>query len=177
VTINNDSALDGEPNQRAAILPGVSPYLPANRHRIAKLQEYFNVNAFTYPTIGTFSNVGRNSFFGPGYLVTNMMLERYFPLTSIREGMRLLFRADAFNVWNTPNLGNPTSNFSCSTTSIQTPPTGPTASAPNFGQPCTSTLVGGTLGTNFGKIQSTYGNNGNTSTNGRNMQFSATVYF
>ena len=181
VTINNDSALDGEPNQRAALLPGVSPYLPSNRHRVAKLQEYFNVNAFTYPVVGTFSNVSRNSFYGPGYLLTNMTLERYFPLTRIREGMRLLFRAEAFNVWNTPNLGNPTGSFSCSTTSIQTPPTGPGVVAANFGQACTTPLTAtttvGTLGKNFGKIQSTFGNNGNTSTNGRNMQFSVTVYF
>jgi hypothetical protein len=176
VTINNDSALDGEPNQRAALLPGVSPYLPSNRHRVAKLQQYFNVNAFTYPTVGTFSNVGRNTFYGPGYLLTNMMLERYFPLTRVREGMRLLFRGEAFNVWNTPNLGQPTANFSCTTTSIQTPPY-PGFASPNFGLPCTSTTVGGSVGPYFGKIQSTYGNNGNTSTNGRNMQFSATVYF
>jgi hypothetical protein len=43
--------------------------------------------------------------------------------------------------------------------------------------PLTATTTIGSLGKNFGKIQSTYGNNGNTSTNGRNMQFSATVYF
>ena len=29
-------------------------------------------------------------------------------------------RVDAFNVFNTPNLANPASNFSCSTTGIQT---------------------------------------------------------
>jgi hypothetical protein len=162
VTINNDSALDGEPNQRAAIVPGMNPLLPKNRHRVDKLKEYFNTAAFTYPKVGTFSNVSRNSFTGPGYLLTSMTLQRYFPLTKVREGMRLLFRADAFNVFNTPNLSNPASQFNCSTTS-----TG--------GQGCVA--AGGTLIPTFGVIQSTFGNNGNTSTNGRKMQFSGTVYF
>jgi len=176
VTINNDSALDGEPNQRAALLPGVSPYLPKNRHRTAKLAEYFNVNAFTYPTIGTFSNQSRNSFYGPGFLQTDMTLQRYFALNRIREGMRLLFKADAFNVFNTPNLSKPYAQFSCTTTSIQTPPvTG--APQPNFGLACTNPTVAGSLNKNFGVIQSTFGNNANTSTNGRKMQMSATVYF
>ncbi len=171
VTINNDSALDGEPNQRAALMPGVSPYLPKNRHRADKLKEYFNTAAFTYPTIGTFSNQSRNSFYGPGYLQTDMTLQRYFPLTAVREGMKMLFRADAFNVFNTPNLANPYAVYSCNTTSIQQPGTA------TYGLSCTDPAVAGTLGKNFGVVQSTFGNNANTSTNGRKMQFSATVYF
>ena len=171
VTINNDSALDGEPGQRAALIPGVSPYLPNNRHRADKLKEYFNTGAFTYPTIGTFSNQRRNSFYGPSYLDTDMTLQRYFPLTKVREGMRMLFRVDAFNVFNTPNLANPQSQFSCTTTSIQTP--GNAA----YGLPCTSAAVGGNYNHNYGLVLSTFGNNGNTSTNGRKMQVSVTVYF
>jgi hypothetical protein len=159
VTINNDSALDGEPNQRAALVPGISPKLPSNRHRTAKVAEYFNTAAFTYPTIGTFSNQRRNSYVGPGYLLTDFTLQRYFPLASIRPGMRLLFRADAFNVFNTPNLANPYSQFACATTSTN-------------GQSCTSFS-----GNKFGVVQSTFGNNANTSTNGRKMQFAATLYF
>lgn len=174
VTINNDSALDDEPNQRAAIIPGMSPYLPKTRHRVDKLKEYFNTAAFTYPSIGTFSTQKRNSFTGPGYLQTDGTLQRYFPLTSVREGMRLLFRADAFNVFNTPNLANPYAQFSCTTTTIQQPLNA------NYGLGCTNPNLNGGAGSlnrNFGIIQSTFGNNGNTSTNGRRMQFSATVYF
>ena len=182
VTINNDTALDGEPNQRASLIPGMSPKLPSNRHRSCnntatpcKVQEWFNIQAFTYPTLGTFGNTTRNSLTGPGYLDTDMNIGRYFPLTHFREGMRLLLRADAFNVWNTPNLGQPNAKFSCSTTSIQTPPTTQGGTAANFGKSCTS--VGGTLPSQFGQILSTFGNNGNTSTNGRKMQFNVTLFF
>jgi len=167
VTINNDSALDGEPDQRAALIPGTSPYLPKNRHRTDKIKEWFNINAFTYPVVGTFSNVPRNAFIGPGYLDTDMNFGRYFP---IRQGVRMLFRADAFNVWNTPNLAQPQAKFSCTSTAIQTP------GATGFGMPCNS-VAGDSTPSTFGTIQSTFGNNGNTSTNGRKMQFSATIYF
>lgn len=182
VTINNDSALDGEPNQRAAIMPGRSPYLPKNRHRADKVKEYFNVNAFTYPTVGTFSPVQRNSFVGPGYIQTDMNIGRSIPLSGVHEGMRLEVRADAFNVFNTPNLANPASNFSCSSTSIQQ------VGNQNYGKGCTdivsTTSNGvttqapiGALNSTFGLVRSTFGNNANTSTNGRKMQFSFTVFY
>jgi hypothetical protein len=55
VLINNDSALDCESNQRAALVPGANPILGASRHRTAKVAEYFNRDAFTYPKVATFS--------------------------------------------------------------------------------------------------------------------------
>lgn len=158
VTLNNDTALDGEPNQRAELVPGVPVKLPGNRHRIDKTKEYFNVYAFTYPTVGTFSKVPRNNFIGPGYIQTDMSLGRTFPL-HMREGMKFAFRAEAYNVFNTPNLANPQTKFSCSTTSTNG---GSCPTVPN---------------STFGQILSTFGNNANTSTNGRKMQFSGTVYF
>jgi hypothetical protein len=179
VLINNDTALDGEPNQRASIVPGANPLLPKNRHRTDKVKEYFNVDAFTYPTTGTFSNVPRNAFTGPGYIQTDMNVGRSFPLANIRQGMRLLFRAEAFNVFNTPNLAQPQATLSCTTTTL-----GP-AQGPNGPCNSTNTLQGVSTTSppalsatsTFGQILSTFGNNGNTSTNGRRMQFSVTVYF
>jgi hypothetical protein len=185
VTINNDSALDDEPNQRAQILPGAKVALPSNRHRIDKVNEYFNTSAFTYPVVGTFANQGRNAFVGPGYIMTNMTLGRDFPLPRVREGMRLNFRAEAFNVFNTPNLANPSGAFSCSTTTTFTGSAGlPGIQGPNqVLESCPA--AGGTFGavnavtglTNFGRVLSTFGNNANTSTNGRKMQFALTVFY
>ena len=49
------------------------PYLPAGAGIVRmKVNEYFNVDAFTYPTIGSFSPVRRNAFVGPGYIQTDM---------------------------------------------------------------------------------------------------------
>jgi hypothetical protein len=192
VTINNDTALDDEPNQRAAIVPGMNPRLPSNRHRSAKVAEYFNPFAFTYPNIGTFSNVGRNAFVGPGYIMTNMNLGRDFPLSNVREGMRINIRAEAFNIFNTPNLSNPQSSFSCSSTAISTEVTSKNPNPPNP-VACNSSvsptgaavsspgtlggLIPGTNTSQFGQIRSTFGNNSNTSTNGRKMQFELTLFY
>jgi hypothetical protein len=171
VTINNDSALDGESNQRAALVPGANPLLPSNRPRSAKVGEYFNIDAFTYPKVGTFSPIGRNAFIGPSYIMTNMTIGRDFPLARLREGMRLNFRMEGYNVFNTPNLGQPQSQFSCSTTSTN----GGSCPAAGGSYPL---IVGSTTSAvNFGSIRNTFGNNSNTSTNGRKLQFAATVFF
>jgi hypothetical protein len=177
VTQNADIALDAESNQRAAILPGVSPHLSSSRHRADKVNRYFNRDAFTYPAPGTFSNVGRNAFVGPGYIMTDMTVGRDFPLARVREGMRLNVRAEAFNVFNTPNLANPSASFSCQSTSLYT------SLSPFTPESCTD--KGSSYGSinpatglsQFGMILSTYGNNANTSTNGRKMQFAMTVYY
>jgi hypothetical protein len=169
VIINNDSALDGELNQRAALVPGANPLLPSDRHRLDKVNEYFNIDAFTYPKVGTFSSVGRNTFIGPGYIMTNMTVGRDFPLARVREGMRLNFRVEGYNVFNTPNLRQPQAKFSCSTTSTN----GGSCTAAGGSYP----LITGTTLPIFGSIRNTFGNNSNTSTNGRKLQFAATIFF
>lgn len=168
VTINDDQALNGEPNQRAQLVAGADPMLPSNRHRIDRMNEWFNVYAFTYPTQhGVFSSQRRNSYIGPAYIETDMNIGRDFPLSNIREGMRLNFRMEAFNVFNTPNLAQPKTSFSCSSTNLA-------------GGPCTSASHSGagfSATSTFGKVTNTQGNNGNTQTTGRKMQFAITIFY
>jgi hypothetical protein len=158
VTVNNDPSLSDEPNQRAAVLPGVNPNLPTNRSKYAKETEYFNTAAFAYPVTGTFSTLSRNKFVGPGYLLVNLTGGRTFPL-GFRQGTSLAFRVDAFNAFNITNLANPNSQFSCSTTTAMVP--------------CTSPIAGKF----FGEIQSTYGSNAALTTNGRSLQLSLTLNY
>jgi hypothetical protein len=101
--------------------------------------------------------------------MTNMTLGRDFPLARLREGMRLNVRAEAYNIFNTPNLGKPQTGFSCSTTKAM----GISCPAAGGSYPVIPT----TGQTQFGAILNTNGNNANTSTNGRKMQFAATVFF
>jgi hypothetical protein len=90
--------------------------------------------------------------------------------------MRFNLRAEAFNVFNTPNLNNPNGSFSCSTTSISTTVPGSEESCA-AGSGTFGTVNPATGFTNFGRVLSTYGNNANTSTNGRKIQFSMTVFY
>lgn len=144
ITVAGDSAMTKESGQRAELVAGANPYLSSGRHRADKVKEYFNTAAFTAPNIGTLSTLRRNYMYGPGYISTNMALGRIF---KIWRGNTLQFRADAFNVFNTPNLNNPNSVFST------------------------------TSGAQYGHILSTTGTNGAVQTNGRRMQLSLSLRY
>ena len=51
-------------------------------------------------------NAGRNILTGPGTVSTDLSLQRSFRLP-LRDSMRLEFRAEGFNIFNTPQLGQP----------------------------------------------------------------------
>jgi outer membrane receptor protein involved in Fe transport len=65
---------------------------------------------YVRPAIGTFGNIFRDSLYGPGFVNTDLSVAKKFPLT---ESMTLQFRADAFNVFNKVNLGQPNSCVDC----------------------------------------------------------------
>jgi hypothetical protein len=69
---------------------------------------------FSIPT-GLNSTQARNSIFGPGFENTDVSLSKFF--TVYREG-KLQFRADAFNLLNHPNLGQPSLQIATSGTTV-----------------------------------------------------------
>jgi hypothetical protein len=120
IIFGGDELGTDEPNQRAYLIPGMSPTLPSNRHRIQKINEWFNAAAFRKPTAFTVGNVGRNSIIGPAYINTQFSLTKSLALTRFREGMHGQFRVEAFNVFNTVNLGQPRAVFSTSAAQAST---------------------------------------------------------
>jgi hypothetical protein len=68
------------------------------------LAEWFNVAAFATAPQFTIGNSSRNPVRGPGYQDADLMLGKTF---GIAERYNLEFRAEAFNVSNTPPLGLP----------------------------------------------------------------------
>ncbi len=66
--------------------------------------EWFNPTAFKVPTLGTYGNVGRGSFNGPGLADIDVSL---FKDTRVSERTSLQFRAEFFNVLNHVNFGPP----------------------------------------------------------------------
>ena len=79
------------------------------------LSNFPNPSAFAQPDLGTFGNIGRNSFQGPGTWSFDVALSRSF---SFRESPRLEFRAEAFNVTNSFRPGNPNQVLSNNTFSV-----------------------------------------------------------
>lgn len=70
--------------------------------------QYFNRSAFELPALGTFGNVRRNSFHGPGLWDTDLAL---YKDTHITERIGLQLRLDAQNAFNHAQFNNPTSNW------------------------------------------------------------------
>jgi hypothetical protein len=66
--------------------------------------EWFNTDALSTPAQGTLGNFGRNALRDQAYYQLDGSVFRDFP---IREGLKLTFRADAFNALNHPVLGTP----------------------------------------------------------------------
>lgn len=156
VIADGDPAYSNEPEQRPNPVPGVSPTLPSSRSRTAKITQWFNGTACTtvtpgcawlIPAKGQVGTVSRNSLVGPAYTRIDMSVARYFSLADARPGMRLGFRADAFNIFNTPNLANPGSTVSSGNT------------------------------TYAGVINGTTGSNTVAGPVGRRLQLSGTLYF
>jgi hypothetical protein len=79
-------------------------------NNVANLPPYFDTTAFAAvkgtPRLGTSS---RNMLRGPGYFNLDASIVREF---GIWENLRFQFRAEAFNLTNTPAFANPNSNVS-----------------------------------------------------------------
>ena len=67
--------------------------------------------SFARPTGARFGTVGRNTMRGPGVVNTDLSLFRTFKL---RERLDMQFRAEAFNLSNTPHFANPNRNANSS---------------------------------------------------------------
>jgi hypothetical protein len=71
------------------------------------VDQWYNVNAFATPAQGTFGDERRNMFIGPSWRDLDLSLGKTFDLI---EGVRLEIRADAFNAFNHPNFGQPSTS-------------------------------------------------------------------
>ncbi len=81
-----------------------NPYLDTGRSRGSLVAQYFNTAAFTTNALGTFGSAPRNFIRGPGLFNADLGLVKPFYIT---EKINLQFRAEFFNTFNRPNLGNP----------------------------------------------------------------------
>lgn len=70
---------------------------------------WFNPSVFSQEPIGTFGNVKRNIFHGPGFNYTNLNLYKNFPIGG--EGRSIELRLEAFNAFNHANFAPPDSNY------------------------------------------------------------------
>jgi hypothetical protein len=67
------------------------------------LNEWFNTSAFAAPPVGYFGNAAPGDIIAPGMVDLDVAVYKDFPI-SFREGSKLEFRAESFNVLNHTNF-------------------------------------------------------------------------
>jgi hypothetical protein len=87
--------------------PNISgdPTLPSD---VRNTNRFFNTAVFSPAGQFTLGNASRNPVIGPGYRAADVMVGKTFVIT---ERFRTEFRAEAFNVTNTPPLGSPNVSY------------------------------------------------------------------
>jgi hypothetical protein len=122
VTSGQDNSLTDIGNDRPSLVPGANPYAEVKFHNATGVanREFLNPNAFQQvwqtagcasatanacPALGTYGNIGRNSFRGPKFLQFDAQISRVFP---IHENLTTTLRLEAFNVLNHPDFNPPT---------------------------------------------------------------------
>jgi len=74
------------------------------------MTQWFDTSCFAAPMLGELGTASRTPVSGPGFANTDFSLIKHFELP-FREGMRLDFRTEVFNLFNHPQLGLPNSDF------------------------------------------------------------------
>jgi hypothetical protein len=93
------------PNQVAPLVKGDLRVLSSNA------STFFQKTSFAAEPIGSFGNVVRNKYHGPGINNTNIIVAKNFALSS--DGVRALqIRLESDNVFNHTQFLNPIANFS-----------------------------------------------------------------
>jgi hypothetical protein len=74
----------------------------------------FSVSDFPKPVPGRPGNLGRNTYFGPGFANTNLNILKRFRTNFLGDQGQIDFRTEFFNLFNRVNLGQPSSNITSS---------------------------------------------------------------
>ncbi len=98
--IAGDNDLSGTGGDRPDRVPGVDPFGAGFRDPA----RWFNAAAFSLAPRGVPGNSGRGILEGPGLVNVDLGIMKNFV---VREGMRLQFRTEIFNLANHPNFGPP----------------------------------------------------------------------
>ncbi len=84
---------------------------PVNVYKRFGAGGWFDTSAFQTPAAGTFApRDTRNQIYNPGFQSWNLALVKTFHVIPAHDNQQLLFRAEAFNFTNHPNLDNVNAN-------------------------------------------------------------------
>ncbi|MDT8067679.1 MAG: TonB-dependent receptor [Terriglobia bacterium] len=101
ITLPFDNSGTGEFRDRPNLVG--NPHVPFD-----PLGPYLNPAAFAQPVPGTYGNLGRNAFSGPGLNDFDMS---FVKSQQLHGDWWLRLRAEFFNIWNHPNFANPSTTY------------------------------------------------------------------
>jgi hypothetical protein len=81
-------------------------------HKLSEIYQWYDKTGFGVPASGRFGTCGQNSLQGPRLVNVDMGIDRKF---RVSERFELRFRAESFNVANTPHHTNPGATSATST--------------------------------------------------------------
>jgi Carboxypeptidase regulatory-like domain/TonB dependent receptor len=122
-------------DQRPNRIPGVPLYLGSR-----SISHWINPDAFALPAVGTWGNAGRNLITGPPLWQNDSAIEKNFHVT---ERNNIIFRAEAFNIFNRSQYGQPSAALSVNSVCPESAPS------------CTSKIRTLSVPSSFGAITST----------------------
>jgi hypothetical protein len=93
----------GNGNQFSPDRPNINPNFQGPV-KIGRVDQWFDPNAFSLPTLGTWGNAGRGVLDGPGLADFDFSV---FKTTPITERTNVVFRAEFFNIANRANFNLP----------------------------------------------------------------------
>jgi hypothetical protein len=114
---STDNALNGfapsganpVPQRPDALMPNLYATNKGLSCAPAPCVSYLNPAAVAVPAVGTYGNLGISTIRAPGFWEWDQAIVRQFP---VHEGMRVEFRAEAFNLTNSVRLGAPNATIS-----------------------------------------------------------------
>jgi len=72
---------------------------------------WFDTSTFSQEPIGTFGNVKRNFFHGPGFNYSNFEVYKNVPVGQTESPRYIQLRLEAYNAFNHANFANPSGNY------------------------------------------------------------------
>jgi hypothetical protein len=110
VAAGQDTSLTGENNDRAEVVGNPFKNVPSS-NAATETYYWFNPAAFAEPAPGTYSNQARNSFYGPPTHQVDLSIFKTF---KFGEHLSLQLRGEIFNVFNTLNISEVSTNAASS---------------------------------------------------------------
>ncbi len=97
------ASISGDGDTRTPDRPNLNPAF-TGPVILGNPNQWFDPHAFSIPAAGTYGNLGRGTYDGPGLAELDLSL---FKTTALTEQARLQFRAEFFNALNHANFGTP----------------------------------------------------------------------